>query len=218
MKVDDNQLVVVTLNENPEYWELLGFSLSREKTGRSSFMLGQVKFVFTPASGPKGISSVKAFGINGPIDSLPFKEISNDAVQNMAFQERSSHRNAISKIDHLVVTTADCDRTTSAFESAGFPSRRVRRFGNQENLTRQTFFWLGDVILELVGPDSPSGSEQPAFWGLALVSENIAETLSVFGDLCTPLKQAVQAGRSITTVKTGDIGISVPIAVMTPHH
>ncbi len=218
MKVDDNQLIMVTLNENPESWELLGFTLSHGKAGESSFMLGQVKFVFTSGSGPKGISSVKASGISEPIDSLPFKEISNNEAGNMTFQGRSSHRNAITKIDHLVVTTADCDRTTSAFESAGIPSRRVRTFGNQENLTRQTFFWLGDVILELVGPDSSSGSDQPAFWGLALVSENITETLSVFGDLCTPLKQAVQAGRSITTVKTRDIGISVPIAVMTPHH
>ena len=52
--------------------------------------------------------------------------------------------------------------------------------------------------------------------GLALVSEDIERTIAVIKN-CTPLKEAVQPGRKITTVKNRDVGVGVPIAIMTPH-
>jgi len=77
-------------------------------------------------------------------------------------------------------------------EEAGLNLEGVRKFGNTPNRMRQSFFWLGDVILELVGPDNPTPEGRPSFWGLALVSSDIDETVRKMGKLCSPVKDAVQ--------------------------
>ena len=49
-----------------------------------------------------------------------------------------------------------------------------------------------------------------------VVLNSIEDTLAVIKN-CSPIKEAVQAGRKITTVKNRDVGVGVPIAIMTPH-
>jgi len=218
MGENKNQLLQITLNEDPDIWESVGFKVSQLENGDSFFMLGSVQFLFATSDEPKGISSMGALGLGEPIDSLPFGAIRTEDMEQFLSLSNEAHPNAISRIDHVVVTTSDCDRSTSAFHNAGIRSQRVRTFGEQNNLVRQTFFWLGNVILELVGPDTKSGDDPAVFWGLAFVSDDIEKTLSALGDSCSPLKEAVQTGRKITTLKTRDIGISMPIAIMTPHH
>ncbi len=217
MGENKNQLLQITLNEDPEIWESVGFKVSQLENGDSFFALGSVQFIFATSDEPKGISSIGALGLGGPIDSLPFETIETTDVEQLLSLSDETHPNAISRIDHVVVTTSDCDRSTSAFHDAGIQSQRIRTFGDENNLVRQTFFWLGNVILELVGPDTKSGDGPAIFWGLAFVSDDIEKTLSTLGNSCTPLKEAVQTGRKITTLKTRDIGISIPIAIMTPH-
>ncbi|HJM28471.1 MAG: hypothetical protein QF596_04850 [Acidimicrobiales bacterium] len=217
MGINGNQLLQVTLNENPKLWELIGFKVSQFDNGDSFFMLGNVQFLLTASREPVGFSSLTAFEVEKPIDSLPFQAMAREDVDRILSLPKTTHPNSISRIDHVVATTPDCDRTTSAFDDAGIPLKRVRTFGTKNNLVRQTFFWLGDVILELVGPDEKSSHGPAVFWGLALVSEDIEKTVNNLGDSCTPLKKAVQAGREITTVKTREIGINTPIAIMTPH-
>ncbi|MBB33456.1 MAG: hypothetical protein CL455_07365 [Acidimicrobiaceae bacterium] len=217
MGENKNQLLQITLNEDPDVWESVGFRVSQLENGDSFFTLGSVRFLFVTSDEPKGFSSMGALGLGEPIDSLPFKAIEPADMEQLLSLSAETHPNAISRIDHVVVTTSDCDRSTSAFHNAGIQSQRIRTFGEQKNLVRQTFFWLGNVILELVGPDTRSGDDPAIFWGLAFVSSDIKKTLSTLGDSCTPLKEAVQTGRRITTLKTRDIGISIPIAIMTPH-
>ncbi len=213
-----NQLLQITLNENPAIWESVGFKIGHLANGDSFFTLGAVQFLFNSPDDPKGIHSIKTWGVEKPIDSLPFEQIETKEMEQILSLPDQPHPNAISRIDHVVVTTSDCDRTTSAFHNAGIQSQRIRTFGERNNLVRQTFFWLGNVILELVGPDTKSSDDPAVFWGLAFVSDDIEKTLSALGDSCTPLKEAVQTGRKITTLRTRDIGISIPIAIMTPHH
>ena len=82
---------------------------------------------------------------------------------------------------------------------------------------RQTFFWLGDVILELVGPHQSEANGHAMFWGLALISDDLQATAGYLGESCTPVKPAVQPGRKITTINTREIGITTSLAVMSPH-
>ncbi len=64
---------------------------------------------------------------------------------------------------------------------------------------------------------SRSADDRPAtFWGLALVTDDLDATAAGLGAACTTPKQAVQPGRRIATLKTRDLGISVPIAFMSP--
>lgn len=128
-----------------------------------------------------------------------------------------AHPNRVCGLDHLVVTTPDCDRTTLALEAAGLEARRIRTFEAAGAIRRQTFFWLGTVILELVGPDAAEGDEPAAFWGVALTTDDIDATADHLGDLCSPPRDAVQPGRRIATLRTRDLDISIAVAFMSPH-
>ena len=83
----------------------------------------------------------------------------------------------------------------------------------------QNFFWAGDVILELVGPDSgePSTDEPTSIFGLASVAPDLAATVQFLGGLMGEPKPAVQPDRMIAGFRNKAVGISLPIAVMTPH-
>jgi len=131
--------------------------------------------------------------------------------------EPISHPNGIVGFDHLVLRSPDLDRTTAAFGALGLDLRRTRDVGTGERAMQQRFFRLGDVILELVGPPTPSGDGPCAIWGYALVSGDVDATAASLGDRCSPPKDAVQPGRRIATIRTRDLGIGVTLAVMSPH-
>ncbi len=202
----------INLSEDVLPWERIGFDIVTENSAQS-ILIGKTKLCFEKIDGVEGIASVHVEGIKTNVDSLKF----NPATISTSQIEAPLHPNRIERIDHLVVTTPDSDKTTKALVEAGIALSGIRIFGNSPNQTRQSFFWLGDVILELVGPHQVAKAGSPLFWGLALVSSDIKETVNYLGDLCTPLKDAIQPGRQISTVKTGDLSIGVSIAIMSPH-
>jgi catechol 2,3-dioxygenase-like lactoylglutathione lyase family enzyme len=109
-----------------------------------------------------------------------------------------AHANGATGIDHIVVLTPDFDATVERLRAEGLDFRRIREAGEGR---RQAFFVLGPCLLELAGP--VEGDER--LWGVTLV----APDLEPFGGT---VKDAVQPGRRITTVKALDF----PVAVMTP--
>jgi hypothetical protein len=122
------------------------------------------------------------------------------------------HPNGVTRIDHLVVTTPDLDRTTAALEAAGLPARRTREAGHGR---RQRFFRLGEVIIELVGPVEPAGDGPATFWGFAFTVADLDATAGrLVGRIGEP-RPAVQAGRRIATLRRSD-EVSVPVAFMSP--
>src|SRR5690606_15388461 len=107
----------------------------------------------------------------------------------------------------------DLDRTIDALVATGLELRRVRDLGARQ----QAFFWLGEPILELVGPKEPSGTGPSRFWGLACTVDDIDRTAASLGEACGQPKDAVQPGRRIATLRHEPLGMSVPVAFMTPH-
>ena len=210
------QLLKLTIGETAETWSSAGFEVMELPNGSPGCQLGSVQIQFDTA-GPQGILSAVVSGLRGMIDSLDFDNENGLSPTHNNTSLSSTHPNGVSRIDHLVVTSSDCDRTTAAFEANGVYPRRVRTFGDDGSKMRQTFFWLGDVILELVGPDASGDKGQTNFWGLALISDDLRTTADYLGSRCTPIKPAVQVGRKITTIKTREIGITTPLAVMSPH-
>ncbi|MBO00084.1 MAG: hypothetical protein CL438_05385 [Acidimicrobiaceae bacterium] len=210
------QLLQLTIGDNEETWSSAGFDVMELPNSKPVCQVGSVQLLFD-STGQQGISRAAVHGVSGVIDSLKFDTAPSLAFSNIDAWLPSVHPNGVTRIDHLVVTTADCDRTTRAFESNGIHPRRVRTFGNDEDKMRQTFFWLGDVILELVGPDQSETNGNALFWGLALISDNLQATADYLGEKCTPVKSAVQPGRKITTIKTREIGITTSLAVMSAH-
>ncbi len=124
-----------------------------------------------------------------------------------------SNPNGTNMVDHVVVMSPDLARTTGAFESAGFPMRKSRSVGDRE----QRFFWAGTTIIELVGPVVRSGDEPANIWGLALVSDDLDASKTLLGENLSDPRAAVQPGRRIAAIRTRELGISITIALMTPH-
>ena len=130
--------------------------------------------------------------------------------------EPADHVNGTSSIDHVVLVTPDCDRTLAAFGAAGLAARRTRHIDTYGAPMRQTFFRAGEVILELVGPEMPSGDGPAGFFGLALTVADLDATGGYLGDGMSAPKDAVQPGRQIATLRHRNLGMSVAIALMSP--
>ena len=117
-------------------------------------------------------------------------------------------------LDHVVVMSADLDRTSQAIDSAtGCELRRVRELGSM----RQGFHRMGSggLIVEIV--ERPEVPEGPAtFWGVVVNVEDLDGACERIGtDLISDPKDAVQPGRRIATVRE-EVGLGLPVALMTP--
>ena len=113
-------------------------------------------------------------------------------------------------VDHVVAFTPDLDATVEALVAAGLDHRRTRDAGGG---LRQAFFLVRPTLLELGGP--VPDREAPGFWGLTLVVDDLDATAARLGDLLGTVKDAVQPGRRIATVRR-EAGLGLPVAVMTP--
>ena len=126
------------------------------------------------------------------------------------------HPNGVVRFDHIVAFSPSLDRTDRVLEAAGLDFRRRREGPTPAGALRQSFFRLGEVILEVVehppGVAAAGDPEAPArFWGLAFVVEDLAATARYLGPLVGDVRPAIQAGREIATLKR-DAGLTVPVA------
>jgi hypothetical protein len=119
------------------------------------------------------------------------------------------HENGATRIDHLVLMSPDLPRTMSEMEALGLEARRERNAGN----FKQVFFRMGEVILELVGPHE-AGPGESHFWGVTFAVPDLDATAEFLGERVGRVKDAVQPGRRITTLRGREIGISPAVAFM----
>lgn len=201
-----HQLHELLVDDTAGSWAAAGFAVHDD-----SVTIGRTRIRLTGGGGARGMVSAGIDGLHpGTVDGLAVH-------QAVPAPPPPRHPNHVGAIDHLVVMSPDSDRTTAALGEHGIEARRVRTFEMSGTQQRQTFFWLGDVILELVGPDASEGAGPATLWGLALTSLDLDATAAHLQQQCTPPKPAVQRGRRICTIKTRDLGISTALAVMSPH-
>jgi len=129
--------------------------------------------------------------------------------------DRASHANGTVALDHLVVMSPDPDRTIKALGVHGIEPRRRRHTDQYGPPFTQTFFRVGRPILELIGPDTPAGSEPARFYGVAFTVEDLDATSALLGDRLGRVKGAVQPGRRIATLRR-EAGAGIPLAFMSP--
>jgi hypothetical protein len=125
----------------------------------------------------------------------------------------ADHPLGASGLDHVVVLTAELERTSAAIaEVTGCELKRIRQVGTM----RQGFHRIGrgGLIVELVErPDLPDGPA--SFWGLVLIVEDLDAACELIGpDRISVPKDAVQPGRRIATIRA-DVGLGLPVALMT---
>jgi hypothetical protein len=194
------ELEQLTIGADPEEWRSAGFALENDAT-----LAGAVRLSFAPGDGILGWRLTTAAG---EIDGLP--EAAPDPRPAIA----GAHPNGVSLIDHVVVLTPDLERTTAALEGIGVERRRVREVETDGGTLRQGFFRLGEVILEVVGharvEDGPA-----RFWGITFTVEDLDATAELLGDRLGSIRDAVQPGRRIATVRR-EAGLGLPVALISP--
>ena len=202
----------------PETWRAAGFTVDSEGVAG----IGTVRVRLVGVDGQRGIVGWALRhpegtidldldrDVDGDIDGLPTTVVDREPTQS------EHHPNSVTLIDHLVVATPDCDRTTGALSRIGIEPRRSRDTSLEGRATRQTFFRLGEVILEVVGPSEAAGGGPARFWGLAYTVDDLDASASLLGDSLGPAKAAVQGGRMIATLRHEALGMSVATAFMSP--
>ena len=126
------------------------------------------------------------------------------------------HPNGATRLDHVVITTPDLERTLESLRTAGLEVRRLREAGTADRPLRQAFLWAGDVLLEVAGDPAAHGPGPARLWGLVVVTPLIDDLPARTDHAVGSIRDAVQVGRRITTVRR-EAGSSVPLAFMTPH-
>ena len=190
-------------------WRQAGFSVDSDAVCR----VGGVRIRLVGRGRGAGIvgwslRGLPSNGSVGDLDGIPTTTSSALAAAPAA------HANGVTAIDHIVLLSPDLGRTVESLVSIGVHPRRERDAELGGRPVRQIFFRLGEAILEVVGSPGTADEGPSTLWGVTYVAADIDATASFFGDRTTPVKEAVQPGRRITTLRHHELGISVRSAVI----
>ena len=192
------ELDAIVLGDPPHVWQRLGFTV---RDGNEVSLGGVRLCLGADGDGIVGWS-LRGLRRDADLDGLaasPSDTPPPDPVE---------HPLGATGVDHVVALTPDLDRTVGKLTDAGFDLRRVREAGEG---SRQAFFVLGPCLLELGGP----ADGDVRFWGITLVVDDLDAAAERLGDRLGPVKDAVQPGRRIATLRR-EAGVGVPVALMTP--
>lgn len=128
--------------------------------------------------------------------------------------EPATHVNGVTAIDHVVLLSPDLGRTVESLAAVGVEPRRERDGELGGRPIRQVFFRFGEVIVEVVGSQETTSDGPSTLWGITYVVADITATAAFFGGRAAPVKDAVQPGRRITTLRHHELGISVRTAMI----
>lgn len=198
------------VSDIPGAWEACGFAVEGDVC-----VVGDTRIRFVGKEQGRGLVGWSLRGLDSlELDGLPTSE------SDQPPPEAPAHPNGITGLDHVVAISPDLDRTVAALVVAGLDLRRVREEPTPAGAPRQAFFRLGSTILEVVQepPEATerAGGDRPAFfWGLAFVAPDLERTVAFLGDRAGEIRDAVQPGRRIATLRRS-AGLSVPMALMTP--
>jgi hypothetical protein len=202
----------ILVGDPREAWEAAGFTVDDDGTCR----IGSVRVRLVGRDGGKRIlgwslrDAPAARLADGVLDGLP------TTSSDTAPAAPADHRNGALYIDHVVLLTPDLARTVAALATLGIEPRGERDTDTYGAPMRQVFFRLGEVILELIGQPDAAGEGDPGFFGLAITVSDLDAVAAQLGDHLGTVKDAVQEGRRIATVRHRDLGMSVATALMSP--
>jgi catechol 2,3-dioxygenase-like lactoylglutathione lyase family enzyme len=212
---DDAPAVTIdelVLADEPDRWAALGFTVVGDVV-----QLGAVRVRLAGAGAGRGIIAWSLRGISSnELDGLP-----TTASRSAPAGAGPAHPNGVTSLDHVVAMTPDLDRSVRALQGAGLDLRRIREEPTPAGAPSQAFFRLGTEILEVVQEPEQvvaehGGLDRPArLWGLALVAPDIDCTVSALSPHAGAVRDAVQPGRRIVTLKRS-AGLAVPVALMSP--
>jgi hypothetical protein len=185
-------------------WAQAGFTVDPDATCR----IGGVRIRLTGPGSRTGIVGWSLRGLlsDDDLDGIPTTR------SDIVAAEPATHANGATSVDHVVLLSPDLARTVNALAAIGLNPRRERDAELGGRPIRQIFFRLGEVIVEVVGSPETTGEGPSTLWGITYVVADIDATAAYFADRTTPVKDAVQRGRRITTLHHQKFGMSVRTA------
>lgn len=189
-------------------WTQAGFGVEDDGLCR----IGGVRIRLAGRDRGKGIVgwSLRGLVADGPLDGIPTTR------SDTAVAEPAAHPNGVIAIDHVVLLSPDLKRTVAALTAVGADPRRERDGELGGRPIRQIFFRFADVIIEVVGSPETAAEGPSTLWGITYVVRDIDATAEFLAGHRTPVKDAVQPGRRITTLRHDDFGMSVRTAMISP--
>jgi hypothetical protein len=189
----------------PARWEAFGFSIPS-----GELRIGQVACRLGASEASWGFDRANVL-----ISDVAAAASPHSAVET---PPPTTHANGAFKVDHIVLASDDPVGTKSQLESFGFVAKGARVGGAAGAQRSQTFFWSGELLLELVGPANGGGNEAPRarIWGITFVVDDLDRLEQTAGELVSSARTAVQPGRKIA-IASEDAGIDLKVAFMSPH-
>ncbi|MCV7419240.1 glyoxalase [Mycobacterium yunnanensis] len=195
----------------PEAWTRAGFSLDADAVCR----VGGVGIRLVGRDRGTGIVGWSLRG--APFDTSDVDGIATTTVPDgPPAPPPGRHSNGVVSVDHVVVFSPDLPRTLAALAGLGAHPRRERDGVLGGRPIRQVFLRLGEVIVEVVGGAEAAGDGPATLWGLTFVVDDVEAAVAALGDRTSPVKEAVQPGRRITTLRHDEFGMSVRTALISP--
>ena len=213
MSVRIDALVVA---DPPDAWRAAGFRVDDDAVCRIGAV--GIRLVGTDqGSGIVGWSLGGAPGVlggevDGEIDGIP--TTASLVPAPVPEFEQAPHPNGVIAIDHVVLMSPDLARTVAALAALGVQPRRERDAELGGGRIRQIFYRFAEVILEVVGSPDSATDGPSSLWGVTCTVADIDVTAAYLGPRTSPVKDAVQPGRRITTLRHGDFGMSVRTALI----
>jgi hypothetical protein len=183
----------IEVADPPEPWTRAGFSVDSDTVCR----IGGVRIRL---AGPARGTGIVGWSLRGLPHGAP--------------PEPAEHPNGVTEIDHIVLLSPDLGRTVKALSAVGVEPRRERDGELAGRAIRQVFFRFGEVIIEVVGSPETASDGPSTLWGITYTVADIDATAAFFADRTTPVKDAVQPGRRITTLRHHPLGMSVRTAMI----
>jgi hypothetical protein len=201
----------LTVADTPAAWRACGFAVEG-----GICVVGETRIRLAPGDAEKGPTGWLLRDLEGTeLDGLATARSDRSPPS-----ERPVHPNGVTALDHVVAISSDLDRTVAALRAAGLDLRRIREEPTPAGAPRQAFFRLGEPILEVVQAPAEAiertGTDRPAFfWGLAFVAPDLEATVASLGDRAGEIRDAVQPGRRIATLRRS-ADLALPVALITP--
>ncbi|TNM37297.1 VOC family protein [Nocardioides albidus] len=203
-------LAELVVADPPEAWRQAGFTVDDDGTCR----VGTVRIRLAGRGRGEGIVRWALAGVPDDITDLDGVPTTTSTAGPA---EPAHHPNGITHLDHVVLLSPDLARTTRALEAVGLEVRRRRDGELGGRPMTQVFLRLGPVILEVVGSPDAANEGPSSLWGLTHTVADIDAAAALLGERTSPVKDAVQPGRRITTLRHRGLGMSVRTALISPH-
>lgn len=199
-----DELVVA---DEPGAWVAAGFDVAADGVCR----VGSVGLRLIGADERRGL-------VGWTLSAVPDGTRSVDGVPTTVgsggTSEGAEHPNGVRSVDHVVLASPHLARTTDALAAIGVEPRREREGELGGVAVKQIFYRFGGVIVEVVGDPIATGSGPASLWGVTFTVADIDATAEFFGDRVSRVKDAVQPGRRIATLRHRDLDLSVRIALI----